>query len=963
MFFDREFSEQYPALREYTTPLKRAERPIVGRETEKDRLMAAMMRPELCNVILLAEAGSGKTALVQGTMLEDNERYYIEVDLSRMISDCAVDVNQMSSKLKQLFQETEKFCRTEKTQIVLFMDEFHQVVQLSSAAVEALKPLLADSGTRGIRVIAATTFVEFRKWISPNQPLVERLQRINLEPPSKKMVVQILRSMAERYGVEHHFYDNHLFELIYEYTNRYIPANAQPRKSILMFDSMVGWYRYKNRRLDAKLLADVIYESEGVQVAFRVAPDTIKSRLDEKVLAQDYATKVIANRLQICVADLNNKSKPMSSFLFTGSTGVGKALSVDSLIPVYNVDGNVGYKRAGDVVVGDFLFDREGNPTEVLGVFPQGKRKVYRVTFGDGRQIDVSDNHLWAVVPAKRSRSEGYTIYSTETLVKKGLTTMNKDRVGMKYFVPMNEPVHWKERAYSVHPYVMGALIGDGILHDTGCLRFSSDDEFVVDKISSLMNCFGYKRDPGSYSWTFYSTCDHDKLIQLKDVVGSFSEIYMKKSPERSIPDEYKFGSVEQRWALVNGLFDTDGTICATDGERYNVSYSTHSESLAYDLQNILYSLGVSSSVSKHVRDGKNPEYDVHVKVGNDVKSQFFTLPRKRDIALKARGVNKQREKSFDYVGIRSIDVLDEDKDMVCFFVNNDEHLFQAEKHIVTHNTEVTKQLAHILFNDSRRLIRFDMTEYANPDSLDHFRRELTARVWERPYSIILLDEIEKACSPVTRVLLQVLDDGRLMDDNNREVPFVNSYIVLTTNAGSEIYKDIAQYAEDDTGSGAMLKRYEKLIRTSISTTTGDSRFPPELLGRIDCIVPFQPLSEETQRRIVTKKLQDLMNEVRDKHGINVNIKKAVIDYIVKDNLDTDANAGGARAAIAKLESDVTTAIAAFINAYPDVPSIVVDVRGDMAFKNKTRLESTAFITVAPVANTMNYGNGYGGRR
>lgn len=587
MFFNREFDKElYPSLSTYTHPLKRAERPIVGREIEMDRVMAAMMRPELCNVMLLSEAGSGKTALVQGIMLKDDSRYYIEVDLSHMIADLQ-DVNQMADKLKKLFNEVEQYCKNEDSEIVLFIDEFHQVVQLSDAAVEALKPLLADSGTRGIRVIAATTYVEFRKYISPNQPLVERLQRINLEAPSKEMVVEILKGMAKRYGVDNQFYDTHIFELIYDLTNRYIPANAQPRKSLLVFDSMVGWYNYKRRKLNKRLLADVIYESEGVNVAFRVNAESVKKELDAHVFAQVQATSVIEHRLQTCIADLNDKTKPMSSFLFTGSTGVGKS--------------------------------------------------------------------------------------------------------------------------------------------------------------------------------------------------------------------------------------------------------------------------------------------------------------------------------------------------------------------------EMTKQLAKILFNDERRLIRFDMSEYANASSLDSFRHELTNRVWERPYSIVLLDEIEKACAPVTRLLLQVLDDARLTDENNREVSFVNSYIILTTNAGSEIYKTIAQYAVDDDGSGKAMQKYSKLIRESISTTTGDNKFPPELLGRIDAIVPFQPLSRETQNKIVRSKLQSLVALVREKHNIELNIHKNVVKYIVDDNLDTDSNSGGARAAISKLNDEVTANVAAFINAHPDVQRLLVNVEGEMMSDNKNSLESKARIIVQPM--------------
>jgi ATP-dependent Clp protease ATP-binding subunit ClpC len=262
--------------------------------------------------------------------------------------------------------------------------------------------------------------------------------------------------------------------------------------------------------------------------------------------------------------------------------------------------------------------------------------------------------------------------------------------------------------------------------------------------------------------------------------------------------------------------------------------------------------------------------------------------------------------------------------------------------------TEVTKQLARILFGDNARtsLIRFDMTEYATEDSLERFRAELTQRVWNRPYSIVLLDEIEKACAPVTRVLLQVLDDGRLMDENNREVSFLNSYIILTTNAGNEIYKTIAQYSPDDTGSGKEFHRYEKLIRQSISSTTGDNRFPPELLGRIDCIVPFQPLSEETKKKIVKHKLEELIKKVSDIHNVALNYDQRVIQYIVEDNLDSDSDAGGARTAIAKLESEVYTEVSRVINTCPDAIRLRIVVDGKMMCEDKTQLESTASISV-----------------
>jgi ATP-dependent Clp protease ATP-binding subunit ClpA len=585
MFDDDRLDAAYGLLARLSSPVKQPEREVVGRGYETTQLLSAMRRVELCNALLLAPAGAGKTVLVQGLSQVDTERLYLEVDPSRMISE-AGSSDQMAALLKRFFDDAERFAAAEERELVLFIDEFHQIIQLSDAAVEAIKPVLAASGACGIRVIAATTYEEFHQHVAPNQPLVERLQRINLSPPDEETTVKILQGMAARYGVADQFPDDHLFRLIYEYTQRYMPASSQPRKSILVLDSMVGWHRHTKRAIDRDLLSDVLMESLNVNVAFRVDGTMIKQKLDQKVYSQDLATSVVARRLQLCVADLNDPSRPMASMLFAGSTGVGK--------------------------------------------------------------------------------------------------------------------------------------------------------------------------------------------------------------------------------------------------------------------------------------------------------------------------------------------------------------------------TELTKQLAKLLFGDDQRhLIRFDMTEFASDDSFALFRSELTKRVWDLSHAVLLFDEIEKASPMVTRVLLQVLDDGRLSDDNNREVSFLNTYIVLTTNAGSEIFSTIAQYEPDDTGSGKKLREYDKLIRRSISTTAGDNRFPPELLGRIDSIVPFQPLSLETQRKIVKNKLRSLAQEVLVKHNARVVVDERVLQYLVDDKGDSDSDAGGARTAVAKLTDEVSTEVASFINQYPAQRRLRIDVEGELASDHKSMLTSDAHIAVS----------------
>lgn len=894
------------------------------------------------------------TALVQGTMVKDTDRAYLEVDLPKMISNLKNE-NEMADKLKQLFREVEAFRKSENKEIVLFIDEFHQIVQLSPAAVEVLKPLLADSGTRGIRVIAATTYIEFQEYIASNLPLVERLQRINLNAPDEETVVSILRGMAERYGVKAQFPNDSMFHSIYEYTNRYIPSTAQPRKSILMLDSMIGWHRFTKKPMDMKMLADVIYDTEGVNISFRVNAGEIKRELDKVVLSQDFATSAIEGRLQICVADLNNKNRPMSSFLFTGSTGVGKSHPNDEKVPVFDQKSCVFWKTFGELQVGDYVFNREGKPILVTGVFPQGLQDTYEVEFDMGRKVRCNDQHLLTWAPTK-----GKTVLKWRTTTLRELMDWAASKGGeIHAAVPMNGPVQYPDADLPVHPYIVGAMLGDGNLTSVP-LRLCTDDEFIAEKVAQLLGAEDCYRSPGKDDFLFHTGRRIDvikknrrELFQTADVFGDIPEMYNHLAHEKRIPPQYLTASVKQRWELLQGMMDTDGGIMDDrNGQcRFQVAYATTSREMADDFQMLLMSLGLQSSLVPGAGKRKHKLWFVYVKTEHANKYKLFTLPRKKEIAEAAAehaSRNLTRVRKYNRINIRAIRDLGMKTEQTCIMVDDPEHLYQVGPYVPVHNTETTKQLARILFQDERSLCRFDMSEFSQPESIERFRQELTTAVWTRPYCILLLDEIEKACGAITRILLQVLDDGRLLDRHNREVTFKNCYIIVTTNAGSEIYKTIAQYAVDDTGSGKLMEKYESLIRDSIRGSSGN-KFPPELLGRIDCLVPFQPLSEKTMAGICEMKLKKLAKEVYDKHHITVQFDKRIIRYIVQDKMTTDSDAGGARGVVSRIEREVTIEVARFINEHQEFRSgrtIYVCVVGNLAVDNKFQLETDGRIVV-----------------
>ncbi|MCI2791196.1 MULTISPECIES: ATP-dependent chaperone ClpB [Staphylococcus] len=179
--------------------------------------------------------------------------------------------------------------------------------------------------------------------------------------------------------------------------------------------------------------------------------------------------------------------------------------------------------------------------------------------------------------------------------------------------------------------------------------------------------------------------------------------------------------------------------------------------------------------------------------------------------------------------------------------------------------TELAKSLASTLFDSEKHMIRIDMSEYmekhsvsrligAPPGYVGHDEGgQLTESVRRNPYSVILLDEIEKAHTDVFNVLLQILDEGRLTDSQGRSVDFKNTIIIMTSNIGSQIL------LENVKDSGVITEDTEKAVMDSLN-----AYFKPEILNRMDDIVLFKPLSEEDMSHIVDKIIAQLNIRLMD---------------------------------------------------------------------------------------------------
>jgi len=192
--------------------------------------------------------------------------------------------------------------------------------------------------------------------------------------------------------------------------------------------------------------------------------------------------------------------------------------------------------------------------------------------------------------------------------------------------------------------------------------------------------------------------------------------------------------------------------------------------------------------------------------------------------------------------------------------------------------TELAKTLTKVYFGNEKLIIRFDMSEYHDPKSIfrligdpeGNIEGELTESVKRHPYSLLLLDEFEKAHPKVLDLFLQVFDEGRLTDNMNQVIDFTNTIIIATSNARSDYLKD---QLEKGTSYEKIKEDFKKVLL---------DYFKPELLNRFDEVIIFKPLNEENIRQIVKLKLENLKQQIKEKHLIELEFKEEVIQKLAQ---------------------------------------------------------------------------------
>ena len=446
-------------------------------------------------------------------------------------------------------------------------------------------------------------------------------------------------------------------------------------------------------------------------------------------------------------------------------SGVGKALTLDSLLITPN-----GTIRMGDVKVGDTVIDENGNPTKVTHVFPQGEKDVYRVTFKDKTYVDCCEDHLWKFKTRDDfRRGYGWKVKPLKEIISGyKLRRGSRGQQGHNLYIPVSKPLNIPERFHIIPPYVMGLLLGDGGF-STAQISFTNTEQDVITKLKDETSQFGEwrKHRNNDIQYTLAGGRNNIMVNYIRDTFNSCT------GESKFIPKEYLYDSKENRLALLQGLIDTDGYV----NEKGVTMFFTSSKVLADDVAWLIRSLGSRCFVRKYKRDMRHsPEYIISIQEKSD---KWFTS-MKRKAQWDAR---KQfgRKIFTDRLAIDSIEKLGIQKPMQCITVDSPSHTYLCNDFVVTHNTDfVIEYVLRQICQEKMRVIFFSL-EMPKGKLIERVIAKLVGCSISEVEGYIASDDttVQQAISKIQDYLLVYDGNNYTIQDIEKRIQTVNSKNVL----------------------------------------------------------------------------------------------------------------------------------------------------------------------------------------
>lgn len=358
-----------------------------------------------------------------------------------------------------------------------------------------------------------------------------------------------------------------------------------------------------------------------------------------------------------------------SYVVLTGDQKCGKGQPLTATI--WTPDGK---KQLKDMNIGDSVCNSIGGVSKIIGIYPQGIQKIYKIIFSDGSICECDENHLWEVKARQRKNSE---VIST------------KDILGDLYYsdqpkwkIPLTKPCLFNTRTVKIDPYLLGLLLGDGGISQESVYITLTDSE-IIDYINIVLED-GYSA---------HQTTDPITYRISRGNIGSQSEnIYVtilkeyglqgRTSHYKFVPDDYKYNTVGVRMSVLQGLMDTDGSVC----KKGRIEYSTTSRRLANDVKEIVESLGGICTIVNRITSCNGKRFQsLRCRITTTDNSQLFRLTRKKQRCIHRQNIIARTIKYIEYI---------RDEDTVCIKLDSEDGLYLTNNFIVTHNTVTALHIA-----------------------------------------------------------------------------------------------------------------------------------------------------------------------------------------------------------------------------------------------------------------------------
>jgi phosphate starvation-inducible protein PhoH and related proteins len=348
-----------------------------------------------------------------------------------------------------------------------------------------------------------------------------------------------------------------------------------------------------------------------------------------------------------------------------------------------------GFRPIGDLQVGDFVIGSDGCPTEVLGVYPQGFKEIYRVHAQDGSSTLASGDHLWSVhTRDDRRRGKPPRVLETKEMIG-NLRAAHYHR----YELPMlASPVNFAPRPVPLDPYALGLLLGDGCITCATTPSFTTTDPELAEALGRLIPGIVMRRK-SEFDYVLNRVTRAGEVItQENPVTGALRQLGLAgtRSKSKFIPEDYLLNSPDMRLAVLQGLLDTDGGPVTQRGRTCRTQFTTVSDRLRDDVVFLVRSLGGVAYVRTRPAEGRRPGLAQGREVHHRSDAHIIDI-RLPESIVPFRMVRKAEK--YDSTGggrpLRFVDRIEPEgtEEAVCIQVAAEDSLYVTEDFLLTHNT------------------------------------------------------------------------------------------------------------------------------------------------------------------------------------------------------------------------------------------------------------------------------------